>query len=111
MSPEGSSRPTSVTVICVVGFTGALLTLPLLFSPIPQRVGSWYPPYLGFSLIVGLVCMVGLWMMKKWAVFTYIGFVAFNQAVLLAMGVWNILALLIPAIVILVAVRNLAKMS
>jgi hypothetical protein len=108
---EKAKRPTSITVICVIGFIGALITVPLIFSPIAPQIGAWYPPYLAFSAVVGLVCMVGLWMMKKWAAYTYTGFVALNQIVLLAMGVWNILALLIPAIVIFFALKNVSKMS
>jgi len=57
------------------------------------------------------VCMVGLWMMKKWGAYVYTGFAALNQIVLIAMGVWSILALLIPAIVIFFALKNVSKMS
>lgn len=93
---EKAKRPTSITIICVIGFVGALISLPLIFSSIAQQIGPWYPPYLGFSAVVGLVCMVGLWMMKKWAAYTYTGLVVLNQVVLLVMGIWNIMTLLIP---------------
>ena len=106
-----AKRPTSITVICVIGFIGALITVPLIFSPIVQQIGDWYPPYLGFSAVLGLACMVGLWMMKKWAAYTYTGFVALNQVILLAMGVWNVMALLMPAIVIFFALKNVPKMT
>jgi hypothetical protein len=108
---ERAKRPTSITVICVIGFLGALITVPLIFSSIAQQIGTWYPPYLAFSAVVGLFCMVGLWMMKKWAAYAYTGFVAVNQVVMLAMGVWNIMALLIPAIVIFFALKHVSKMS
>jgi hypothetical protein len=108
---EKAKRPTSITVICVLGFIGALITVPLIFSTIAQEVGSWYPPYLGFSAVIGLACMIGLWMMRKWAAYTYTGFVALNQVVLLAMGVWNVMALLLPAIVIFFALKNVSKMT
>ena len=108
---ETAKRPRSITVICVIGFIGVLIAIPLIFSPIAQQIGAWYPPYLGFSAVVGLACMVGLWMMKKWAVYTYTGFVALNQVVLLGMGVWNIMALLIPAVVIFFALKNVPKMT
>lgn len=105
------NRPTPITVICIIGFLGALVSVPLIFSPIAKDIGSWYPPYLGFASAVGLVCMVGLWMMKKWAVYTYIGFVAINQVVMLVMGVWNIMALVLPAIIIFFALKHVSKMS
>jgi hypothetical protein len=110
-SAEKVERPTSITIICVIGFFGALVSLPIVFSPLAQQVGSWYPPYLGFASIVGLACMIGLWRMKKWAPYTYTSLVALNQIVLLAMGVWNILALVLPAIVAFFALKHVSKMS
>ena len=98
-------------MICVIGFAGALFALPLLFSPEARLLGGWYPPYLATSTVVGLVCMIGLWMMKQWAAYTYTGFVVINQVILLAMGVWNVLALLLPAIVAFFALKNVSKMT
>ena len=105
------TRPTAITVICILGFIGAALTIPLIFSGAVQSIGSWYPPYLGASAVVGLICLVCLWKMKKWAVFLYTLLVVINQVVLFTMGVWNPFALLIPAIVIAIAFANLSKMS
>jgi len=50
-------------------------------------------------------------MMKKWAAYTYTGFIILDQFLLLAAGRWNILDVLIPAIVIFFALRNLSNMS
>lgn len=105
-----TSRPTAITVICVIGFIGGLFTIPLIFTDIARNIGAWYPPYLAFSAVVGFVCMVGFWKMRRWAVFTYTGFVALNQIVMLAMGAWNVFALLIPGIVIAIAFTHLSKM-
>ncbi len=104
-------RPTAITVICVLGFIGAAFTIPMIFSDIAGQVGSWYPPYLGLSAVIGLVCMLGLWKMKKWAAYTYTGFVALNQIVLFTMGVWNLMALIIPGIVIGIALAHINKMD
>jgi hypothetical protein len=104
-------RPTSITVICIIGFIGALIAVPLMCSPMAEQIGSWYPLYLALSSVIGVVCMAGLWMMRKWAAYTYTGFVVLNQVVLLAKGAWNIMALIIPAIAIVFVVRNASKMS
>ena len=106
-----SERPIAVTIICVLGFIGAALTIPLIFSDAARSLGAWYPPYLAFSAVVGLVCMIGLWKMLKWSVFAYTAFVVLNQCVLMAMGAWNIVALLIPAIVIVIGFMYLSKMK
>ena len=78
---NNKKRPTAITIICILGFIGAAFTIPMIFSDLAAQVGSWYPPFLGLSAVVGLVCMLGLWKMKKWAAYTYIVFVALNQRV------------------------------
>lgn len=108
---EQKKRPTVITVICIMGFIGAVFTIPLIFSRTAERIGDWYPPYLGFSSIIGLICMIGLWQMKKWAAYTYTGFAILNQFVLLVMGVWNIMALIIPAIIIGIIMAHFEEMD
>ncbi|MBX7225675.1 MAG: hypothetical protein K1X55_06575 [Chitinophagales bacterium] len=110
-SLQSKNRPTAITVICILGFFGAAFAIPMIFSDIARQVGSWYPPYLGLSSVIGLTCMIGLWKMKKWAAYTYTGFVILNQIVLIAMGVWNIMALIIPVIVIGIALAHVNKMD
>ena len=110
-SSKNKKRPTAITVICVIGFIGLAFTIPLIFSDVAQEIGSWYPPYLALSAVIGLICMIGLWKMKKWAAYTYTGFVILNQVVLLAMGVWNIMAAIAPAIVIGIALFHVDKMD
>ena len=48
---------------------------------------------------------------KKWAAYTYTGFVGVNQIVLLTMGVWTAMALIIPAIVVGVALTHVKEME
>lgn len=74
-TPAPSERPIAITIICVLGFIGAALTIPLIFSSAAGAIGAWYPPYLALSAVVGLVCMIGLWKMMKWSVFVYTAFV------------------------------------
>ena len=95
-----NKRPGRITAICVFGLFGALFTIPMLFSNVVKQIGPWYPPYLALSFIVGSACLIGLWMMKKWGVITYTVLVGINQIVLIAMGVWNVFALIIPVIII-----------
>ena len=108
---EKVKRSTSITIICIIGLIGAIYIVPLVFSPKAQQVGSWYPTYLGFSIVIGLVCIAGLWMMKKWAAYTYTAFLILNQVVLLAIGVWSVVAMLIPALVVFFVLKNISKYS
>lgn len=93
-------RPVPISIICLIGFCGALFTIPLILSDLAAAVGTWYRPYLAFSSIVVFVCMLGLWNMKRWAVYAYTLFVAANQLVMLAKGMWTLGTLVIPAVVV-----------
>jgi uncharacterized membrane protein (DUF2068 family) len=104
-------RPILITVICILGFIGAAVAIPMIFSDISRSIGAWYPPYLAFGAVIGLICMIGLWMMKKWSIIVYTAFFVVNQVVFLAMGVWTILALLIPVIVIAIGFSQFSKMD
>jgi glycerol-3-phosphate acyltransferase PlsY len=103
-------RPVAITVICVLCAIGALITIPLIFSEVARSIGAWYPPYLAFSAVVGLACTVGLWLMRKWVIYLYTALVVLNQIVLFSMGVWNVLALAIPLVVIIVGFIYLSRM-
>lgn len=108
---EKAKRPASITIICIIALIGAIYIVPLVFSPKAQQVGPWYPAYLGFSIVIGLVCIAGLWMMKKWAAYTYTAFLILNQFVLFAIGVWSLMALPIPALVIFFVLKHISKYS
>jgi hypothetical protein len=108
---EKKTRPIAITVICILGFIGAAIAVPLIFSSLAERVGAWYPPYLGLSSLVGFACMIGFWNMKKWAVWLYTGFTCLNQIVMMATGTWTPFALIVPAIVVAVTVSHLDKMD
>jgi hypothetical protein len=101
-SAAAPERPTAITVICILGFIGAAFTLPLLFLPTTWKIAPWYAPYLAVSAAIGLTCMLGLWKLKRWAVVAYTIFTSINQIVLIASGLWNPLALGVPAAVVVI---------
>jgi hypothetical protein len=107
---EEKKRPTAIMIICILGFVGAAVTLPIIFSDGAGKIGSWYPPYLALSAVIGFICMLGLWRMRKWAAYSYAGLAVLNQIVLFTMGAWNIMALIIPAIVVGIALKHVKKM-
>ncbi len=100
-------RPIAITVICILGFIGAALSIPMVFSDIARQIGDWFPPYSGSIAAISLVCMIGLWFTKKWAIYTYICLVVLNQIVLISMGRWNILILIIQGIIVAVTLLYL----
>ncbi|HZE58347.1 MAG TPA: hypothetical protein VE031_10875 [Chthoniobacterales bacterium] len=106
-----AQRPVAITVICILGFIGAALSIPVIFSSAASNIGGWYPPVLGISALVGVICMIGLWKMKKWAVFLYTAMVVVIQIVLFSMHLWAPFSLLFPAIIIAIGFAYLSRMS
>ena len=117
MSNESAKtqRPLLITVICVLGFLAALALIWIILYPslllTLQHFGIGYTYYLTFSVMVLLICMIGLWLMKRWAVYAYAAVVVINQIALLMFGRWNIWSILLPVIVIFFGYKNLSKMS
>ena len=106
-----SRRPIAMTAISVVSGLGILFTIPLIFSEAAASIGAWYPPFLAASAAVGAACTVGFWLMRRWAVYLYTGVLCLSQIVLLAMGAWNIVALLIPLAVVIIGFIYLPHME
>jgi hypothetical protein len=103
-------RPLPITIICVIGFLGVLVVVPLIFSAQARNIGAWFPVALAFSAIIGFACMVGLWQMRRWSAYIYIAATAINEAIAVIAGTWNILSLIVPGIVIAVMLMYLKRM-
>jgi len=108
---QQKKRPTAITVICILGFIRAMSSIPVIILDFAEGMVNWYLPYLGLEGVIGFFCMVGVWKMKKWAVFTYAGFVGLNQIVYLTMENWDITVLFIPAIVVGISLAYIKKMD
>jgi hypothetical protein len=108
--PLPTGRPVAITVLCILGMIGAAFTIPMVFTNIARQIGPWYPPYLAFSALVGGICMVGYWKMRRWAVLTYTTFFVLNQVALFFTGHWNAFAILIPGIVIAIGFSYWSRM-
>jgi hypothetical protein len=102
-------RPIPITIICIVFAIGALFAIPLIFSQAARSIGAWYPPYAAFGVAVGLASTVGLWLMRKWAVYLYTAVMVVNQIVLVSAGLWNIFAL-IPLVIVIIGFCYLSRM-
>lgn len=109
------NRPGIITAFCIIGFIGyviVLIAIAIYYSYYAESFGEWVPPYLALSAIISLVCIIGLWMMKKWSIITYSVWLAINQiVVVLAWGVWNISALIINIIVVAIIFLKYEEME
>lgn len=106
-----TKRPSSITLISVIGIISGLLSFYYIFTGGITGLDLWNILFLGLISVVFFICGIGFWFMKKWAVYVYAFFGIIDQIVLLLMGRWNIMSLLIIALVVYVGYKNLSKMS
>ena len=106
-SDESFERPLAITIICIVGFIGAALSVPMIFSDIALQIGNWFPPYSGFVAAISFICMLGLWNTRRWAAHAYTALVIVNQLVLLLMNQWNMFTLIAQVVVVFITLYYL----
>ena len=97
-----------MTALCILGFIGSLVVIPTILN---SGISRFFSVYLIVSSLVGLVCMVGFWKMKRWAVYTYIGMFVANQIILLVTGMWTIASLLLPLVFIAIILMYFSRMK
>ena len=104
------AKPLVITAICVIGLVNAVQMINLVFSPVSRHIGSIYPLYFSFAIVLSVVCIAGLWFLKRWAALTYAALLVCNQFVLVAMGYWELSAAVIPVIIVLLLYKHWDKM-
>lgn len=107
-------RPLSITIICVLGFFATIaLSWSILypsFSITVQHFGVVFTSYMAISIAILFICMSGLWIMKRWAVYLYTALAAINQIALFVFRRWNMASILVALIVLFFEYKNLSKM-
>lgn len=110
-----TNRPSSITLISVFEIFGGLLLSYFIFLPGNQNSAQarsvWETLFFAVSGIALLVSGIGLWLMKKWAVYAFIVFAIISQVYVISVGRWNVFSLLILAIPIYVGYKHLSKMT
>ncbi|WP_017730756.1 hypothetical protein [Nafulsella turpanensis] len=111
--PKNVERPLPITIICILGLIGAVVSLPGILSGSPQikELGEWFHYHLAISTIFGFCCFLGLWSMKRWALYLYSGILLINQIILLIVGLWNPSSLILPLLVVIFGVAYFHKMD
>lgn len=114
-STTQAKRPSSITLLSVFEIVGGFSLVYFMFSPGIQNSvqdrGVWETLFFAFSGLVLFVSGVGFWLMKRWALYTFVVFAIMSQVYVLAVGRWNVLSLLILAVPIFVGYKHFSKMT
>jgi len=106
-----TKRPLIITLLVVIGMIGILVSIPLINSFQARNIGAWYPYFLSTSIFISFVSHIGFWLMRKWAVYLYIGLIVFAQIILITMNLWTQGSLIEPSIIIAILLSYLSRMK
>lgn len=103
-------RPSSITLISLFAIYWGIMVFYYI-----GRVGAQYLGMLTIFIamlgVMFLICGIGFWIMKKWAVVLCVALVILIQFILLITESWNVLPLAISVIIVFISYNNLSKMT
>jgi hypothetical protein len=93
-------RPIAITLISIFMGIGFAVAIFFLISGKLHDFGTAYKILFVSSTLVGFICMIGLWNMRRWAVILYAAFFIINLVVLFYLEKWSAQSALIPLCII-----------
>jgi uncharacterized integral membrane protein (TIGR00697 family) len=103
----GKSRPNLITFISILTFSAAQL---MIFRVEAQSMTTGATLYFVINAILILLCTVGLWRMKRWALWGAVALFVLNQALLLIAHSWHVWVLA-PALPLALAFLHYNRMD
>jgi hypothetical protein len=103
----GRTRPDLVIFACILAFAAAQL---LIFRVEGQALAATTTLYLVFDALLILLAAVGLWRLRRWALFLAAALFLANQGILLLAHAWHLwtLASLLPVVMALWHMRRMS---
>lgn len=111
-SPDSprSARPFLITLLCAIAWLGNSQILMAWASGTLPAPRPWLPAFAGLAAILGDVCFIGFWRMRRFGVLGYIILSAAQNGVLLYLHLWSPVAIFFPVIATLVGLVTLERM-
>ena len=105
-----TNRPTIITILCAwltLGAIGNIFFIPLVF----REREMWYQALAVTGWLVGIVTIIGLWKMKRWAFFLYTVFNIAGIVLLWILGIRHFESIFYPAVVIGIMYSQYSKLN
>lgn len=94
-----------IIIGCFLGLLNSILSISFQIERIENN------EFYIINNLIAIICIIGIWKMKIWAIFTYISAFAVNQAILLFYDQWFIFQAILPFIVIGIVLKEIEKMN
>jgi len=106
-----TEKPLAIVAVCTIGLINAIQMLQLVFSPIAKQLHGMYSAYFMAAIIASLTCLAGLWFMRRWAAISYALILGINQLVLANMKLWEVSAMMMPLIIVVLLAKYYSEMN
>lgn len=103
-------RPLVITVICILYFCFIALIVPALALN-TTTIKSLSFLMVAVYLLITIICIIGLWKMQKWAVYSFIALTFLAQVFTMSAGNWKFTTNIIPTICSVILLFQLKKMK
>lgn len=103
-------RPTAISVIAWIGAVGTVISILGAVTILSMGAIFWGVFALAISAVAA-VSTLGLFGMRKWAVVVYAGQFAFTIVSMAIQGSFQVLGLVLPAIVLAICAQHYSKMK
>ena len=77
-----SERPVLITLICILGFMGVVLSIYWITTGPEKYSEPWFIYYNMATAVLGLIFLTGIWKMRKWGANGYVVIALLNIVVL-----------------------------
>lgn len=113
MLNDKPKRPTIITVICIAGWLGALVSMLGLLFQMTSDAAVWNQVFPLLFALVGSFALYGFWSMQRWGVWLHGFLIVVNQIVLFILGIsiYSLIFLIIPGIALGIGVFYYQKMT
>ncbi|MBI3632540.1 MAG: hypothetical protein HY225_03765 [Candidatus Vogelbacteria bacterium] len=113
---EQGKRSSLITILCVLGFIGELISLLVLSNPymrdLIMKQNGFFPYQVDlFRSLLGLIGLIGYWKMHKWGVYIYTTATIIWIGCELVIGTPDISLFIFPFIIIGIGFVNLKNMT
>lgn len=111
--PNVKVRPGSITVICILLLLGVAANMVFLVKDFRSYGGMNTNVLIyAFSILIASICIIGLWAMKKWAVYLFTALIIlYHLANLIYGGGFSIVVITIHGVILLVLYKHLKEMD
>ena len=103
--------PLSIKILTGFSIVGFISVFYSLATTQTQEIHEYYSILVGFSSFIGMISFIGMFLMRKWGVYLYSALSVFAQISLFSMGIWTVLSLIGPFIVLFFGFKHISKMK